>query len=254
VISTFVVISLYNYEQHLCRKSYAAAISYEHFILVAPIFPRLQPTERHMPVYLVVHSEALSAIMIPIMMTELPSRPAPWIDRAVAWLFRHWLASLNLLVGIYAGLPWMSPWLKANGHPVAGEIIFRIYTPLCHQRPERSFCFCGYQVAFCHRCTAFYGGLFIVGILFSVVRRWIRPAPLTLGALLLVPMALDAGTHIINDLLSLGWRGGGDDIGSLNFWLRMITGALAALAVMLVVYPRLERELPAQVQGIGGVQ
>jgi uncharacterized membrane protein len=77
---------------------------------------------------------------------------------------------------------------------------------------------------------------------------------LTLGALLLVPMALDAGTHIINDLLSLGWRGGGDDIGSLNFWLRMITGALAALAVMLVVYPRLERELPAQVQGIGGVQ
>lgn len=109
-------------------------------------------------------------------------------------------------------------------------------------------------MAFCHRCTAFYGGLFIAGMLFSVVRRWIRPAPLTLGALLLVPMALDAGTHIINEILSLGWRGGGDDIGSLNFWLRMITGALAALAMMLVVYPRLERELPAQVQGIGGVQ
>ena len=67
-------------------------------------------------------------------------------------------------------------------------------------------------------------------------------------------MALDAGTHIINEILSLGWRDGGDDIGSLNFWLRMITGVLAALAVMLVVYPRLERELPAQARGIGGMQ
>ncbi len=56
---------------------------------------------------------------------------------------------------------------------------------------------------------------------------------------------------MINDLLNLGWRGGGDDVGSLNFWLRMITGALAALVVLLVVYPRLDRELPAQVQHIG---
>ena len=166
-------------------------------------------------------------------------------------MFRRWLLIVNGLLGIYAGLPWLSPWLKANGHPVAGEIIFRIYTPLCHQRPERSFCFCGYQVAFCHRCTAFYGGLFIVGILFSVVRRWLHPASLRFGAFLLLPMILDTGSHMINDLLNLGWRGGGDDVGSLNFWLRMITGALAALAVLLVVYPRLERELPAQVQYIG---
>ncbi len=56
---------------------------------------------------------------------------------------------------------------------------------------------------------------------------------------------------MINDLLNLGWRGGGDDVGSLNFWLRMITGALAALTLLLVVYPRLDRELPAHVQHIG---
>jgi len=87
-----------------------------------------------------------------------------------------------------------------------------------------------------------------------MVRCWIRPASLTLGVLLLIPMALDVGSHIISDLLNLGWRGGGDDIGSLNFWLRMITGALAALAMVLVVYPRLERELPAQVWGIGGAR
>ncbi|WP_288087359.1 DUF2085 domain-containing protein [Roseiflexus sp.] len=180
-----------------------------------------------------------------------PSYSAPWIDRAVAWMFRRWLLIVNGLLGIYAGLPWLSPWLKANGHPLAGEIIFRIYTPLCHQRPERSFCFCGYQVAFCHRCTSFYGGLFIAGVLFSFARRWIRPVSLRFGVFLLLPMTLDAGSHMINDILHLGWRSGGDDIGSLNFWLRIITGALAALAVLLVVYPRLDRELPAQAPLIG---
>ncbi|MFQ3632814.1 DUF2085 domain-containing protein [Roseiflexus sp.] len=185
------------------------------------------------------------------MTTDASFRAIPWIDRAVAWMFRRWLLITNGLLGIYAGLPWLSPWLKANGHPLAGEIIFRIYTPLCHQRPERSFCFCGYQVAFCHRCTSLYGGLFIAGVLFSFVRRRVRPISLRSGAFLLLPITLDAGSHMINDLLNLGWRGGGDDVGSLNFWLRMITGALAALTVLLVVYPRLDRELPAQVQHIG---
>ncbi|MCS6840490.1 MAG: DUF2085 domain-containing protein [Roseiflexus sp.] len=185
------------------------------------------------------------------MNTNASSHSATRLDQAVAWTFRRWLLITNGLFGVYAGLPWLSPWLKANGHPLAGEIIFRIYTPLCHQRPERSFCFCGYQVAFCHRCTAFYGGLFVAGVLFSFVRRWIRPASLRVGAFLLLPMALDAGSHMVNDILNLGWRGGSDDVGSLNFWLRMITGTLAALAMLLVVYPRLDRELPTQALLIG---
>lgn len=184
-------------------------------------------------------------------MTTEPPPPRSKLDRAIAWGFRHWLAPLNALIGAYALLPWVSPLLKANGHPFLGELIFRIYTPLCHQRPERSFFVCGHQVAFCHRCTSFYGGIFVAGLLFSILRRYITPLPVRIGVLLTLPIVLDGGAHMINEVLRLGWRAGGDDIGSFNFWLRMITGILAALAVMLVVYPRLERELPAQVAEIG---
>lgn len=185
-------------------------------------------------------------------MTAKPQpRAISALDRGVAWAFRHWLALFNMLMGFYVGLPFASPLLKAAGHPLLGAIIFRIYTPLCHQRPERSFFVCGHQVAFCHRCTSFYGGIFLFGMLFSVLRRYLQPARVKIGLLLALPMALDGGSHLIDEVLRLGWRAGGDEIGSLNFWLRMITGVLAALAILVAVYPRLERELPAQAAQIG---
>lgn len=167
------------------------------------------------------------------------------LERAAQWCLRHWLLCLNTLALIYAGLPWLSPLAKAWGHPLLGELLFRIYTPLCHQKPERSFFVCGHQVAFCHRCTAVYGGIALAGMLFALLRRAIPPAPLRLGVALALPMVLDAGTHMIDDLFGTALRSGGDAIGTPNFWLRMVTGALAALALLVTLYPRLERDLRA---------
>jgi hypothetical protein len=59
-------------------------------------------------------------------------------------------------------------------------------------------------------------------------------------------MLIDGGTHMIDDLLGIGFRGGGDAIGTLNFWLRMITGALVGVVMLLAVYPRVERDLRGQ--------
>jgi uncharacterized membrane protein len=176
-----------------------------------------------------------------------PSSQPVWLARvegAARWCLRHWLLCVNALAIFYAGLPWLSPLAKASGHPLLGELLFRIYTPLCHQKPERSFFVCGHQLAFCHRCTAMYSGLVVAGLLFAALRRRIPAAPLRLGGVLLLPMLLDGGTHLIDDLLGTTLRGGGDEIGSLNFWLRMITGALFAVAVFITLYPRLERDLP----------
>jgi hypothetical protein len=75
------------------------------------------------------------------------------------------------------------------------------------------------------------------------VRRRARPAPLWVGGLLLLPMLLDGGSHLIDDLLRAGLRAGGDAPGTLNFALRMVTGVLFAAAVLVAVYPRLERDL-----------
>ncbi|MFO7171112.1 MAG: DUF2085 domain-containing protein [Chloroflexota bacterium] len=166
-----------------------------------------------------------------------------WVERGARWCLRHWLLCVNTLALLYAGLPWLSPLAKASGHTLIGELIFRAYTALCHQKPERSFFICGHQVAFCHRCTALYGGIVVAGALFGLLRRFLPPAPLWLGAALLVPILLDGGTHMIDDVLGTSLRGGGDAIGTLNFWLRMITGALVPVALLVCVYPRVERDL-----------
>lgn len=149
------------------------------------------------------------------------------------------------MVLMYAGLPWLSPLLLAAGFERSGWLLFLLYKPLCHQRPERSFFICGHQVAFCHRCAAMYTSIFLAGLLFGLLRRWVRPAALKIGGLLLLPMLLDGGSHLIDDLTGWGLRGGGDGIGSLNFMLRMLTGILVGVAVMLVLYPRLEHDMRA---------
>jgi uncharacterized membrane protein len=143
---------------------------------------------------------------------------------------------------LYAGLPWLSPLARAAGYERLGQLLFLLYLPLCHQRPERSFSLYGYQVAFCHRCAAIYTALLAAGLLFGVLRPLLSPAPLRLGGLLLVPMLVDGGMHLIDDALALGLRAGGDAPGSLNFALRMLTGLLFGMAALLVLYPRLERD------------
>jgi uncharacterized membrane protein len=178
-------------------------------------------------------------------MTDTTLRPA-WerkLNHAVNWSLRHWLLLVNGLALTYAGLPWLSPVARATGHPLIGQALFVLYTPLCHQLPQRSFFVCGHQVAFCHRCAAMYTSIFVAGLLFGLLRRRIRPAALKVGALLLLPMLLDGGTHLLDDVFGLGFRGGGDAIGTLNFWLRMLTGVLVGVAVLVAAYPRLERDL-----------
>jgi uncharacterized membrane protein len=166
------------------------------------------------------------------------------INEAVRWGLRHWLLFANGLVLLYGGLPWLSPLARAAGYERLGQLLFLIYTPLCHQRPERSFFLLGYQVAFCHREAAMYTSLFGLGLLFGLLRKRIQPAPLWVAGVLLLPMLLDGGTHLLDDLLGLGLRGS-DAIGTLNFWLRMVTGLLFAMAVVIALYPRLERDLRA---------
>jgi uncharacterized membrane protein len=165
------------------------------------------------------------------------------INDAVAWGLRHWLLFANGLALLYAGLPWLSPLARAAGYERTGQLLFLLYTPLCHQLPERSFCVHGYQVAYCHRCTAMYTSIVAAGLLFSAVRRRLMPMSLRAAGLLLLPILLDGGTHLIDDVLGIGFRGGGDGIGSLNFALRMFTGLLVGVVVLLALYPRLEREL-----------
>jgi len=50
-------------------------------------------------------------------------------------LTRHWLAFLNLLWVVYAGLPWLAPLLMHVGAGGAGRVIYIFYRTQCHLGP-----------------------------------------------------------------------------------------------------------------------
>ena len=171
------------------------------------------------------------------------------LDAAINWGLRHWLSLTTGLLLLYSGLPLAAPLAKCAGIPLVGELITLVYSRMCHQKPERSFFICGHQMAFCHRCTALYGGMALFGLLFGMMRSTARPVSWRIAGLLLLPILLDGVSHMIGDLVP-GFRGGPDDIGSLNFVLRMTTGLLAAAVLVFAIFPRVEAEMPAMIGSI----
>ncbi len=149
------------------------------------------------------------------------------VDRVVAVWARHWLASLNVLTGLFAALPLLAPWLMASGHPRLAEVIYTAYRFVCHQMPERSFFLFGHQMAYCQRDLAIYTGIFVLGLVYAIVRRSLQPLSWRGAFLLSLPMALDGTTQLVG-LRESTWQ------------LRLITGMLFALATVWFVYPRLE--------------
>lgn len=176
-------------------------------------------------------------------MTTEQAVPESFVYRSAQLLLRHWSLLLSGFLAIYAGLPWLSPLLRSWGFEQAGRAIFAVYRTLCHQLPERSFFVGQYQVCYCQRCTALYTSLLVMSVIFSI-GRWQHAISNRLLLLLALPMAIDGTWHLLNDLLpGLGLRSDISAVGSLNFWLRIITGALFAIGVVLWTYPRLQRGL-----------
>ena len=72
-------------------------------------------------------------------------RGASFSDGIYYWLSRHYLALLNIIIFIYVGLPFMAPALMEAKIPGAARVIYKIYSPLCHQFGFRSFFLFGEQ-------------------------------------------------------------------------------------------------------------
>lgn len=65
----------------------------------------------------------------------------------VIWVARHWLAVFNSTWAIYVLLPFMAPVLMAAGLPAAAQVIYSIYSVLCHQLPGHSYFLFGPELA-----------------------------------------------------------------------------------------------------------
>ncbi len=184
------------------------------------------------------------------------------LDRGARWLGRHWLAVMNLFWGLYVGLALLAPVLMQVGWTGPGKVIYLLYRPACHQRPERSFFLggpqgaysleelsaagvdvdplaraigspsLGWKVAVCERDTALYGAVFVAGLVYGLFRKRLRRLRIPLWAclLLLLPMAVD-GTLQLFGLYESTWL------------VRSATGALFGIGPVLFAYPLLDESL-----------
>jgi len=66
-------------------------------------------------------------------------------------------------VGLWLGAIVAAPYLRSRGSGI-GPLLYACFSPICHQRPERSFFAFGYPLAVCARCCGIYLGA-LAGIL-----------------------------------------------------------------------------------------
>lgn len=66
-------------------------------------------------------------------------------DRFVLWMSRHYMLVFNLMVFLYVGLAFMAPVMAKVGYSGSARVIYKIYSPMCHQLAYRSFFLFGEQ-------------------------------------------------------------------------------------------------------------
>ncbi len=85
----------------------------------------------------------------------------------------------RLLLLIIAGMLVSSilgaPFLSRHGHPLLGAMMYLLFSPVCHQMPQRSFILEGLPWAVCERCAGIYLGLFAGSLL--PARWWAASLP-----------------------------------------------------------------------------
>jgi uncharacterized membrane protein len=186
------------------------------------------------------------------------SRRISWVlMHFMRWFSAHWLLMANLALAIYIGLPALAPILMDSGHERAAGLIYTVFSPLCHQLPERSFFLfgehsvysyealgralggfvpsryvgnadLGFKVAVCERCVSIYGIGLQAGLLFGLVRKRLKPLSIRGFLLLIAPMGIDGTGQLIGF-----WES--------TWWSRLATGALFGIACVWLLFPYLER-------------
>ena len=115
----------------------------------------------------------------------------------------------------------------------------------------------GWKIAWSDRMISFYTSIWLFAVLWYPWRRKIKLLSWWGLFLLLLPMILDGGTHTVSDLFGIGqgfrdsnlWLSAltnnsfpvtfyaGDALGSFNSWMRNISGLLAGLGVIWLIFP-----------------
>ncbi|GAB4495969.1 MAG: DUF2085 domain-containing protein [Anaerolineales bacterium] len=216
-----------------------------------------------------------------------PARSKPDLSR---WFSDHWFALFLIGYGLWVFTPFLAPVFMRLGWTGAAKAVYFIYSFFCHQLPERSFFLfgqkamyslaeiqaawqntsnplllrqfignetMGWKIAWSDRMISFYTSIWLFAALWYPLRRRVRPLTWWGAALLLLPLALDGGTHLISDFAGIGqgfrdtneWLRmltrdalpaafyAGDALGSFNSLMRLLTGPLAGFGLVWLLFP-----------------
>jgi uncharacterized membrane protein len=175
------------------------------------------------------------------------------LNRGIYKVSRGWFPWFIVISGLFVGLPWLSPVFMRLGLEKPANVIYFVYSFLCHQLPQRSFFLfgpqasypleqiqnawqntvdplvlrqfignveVGYKVAWSDRMVSLYTSIPIFALLCWQRRRVIRPLSIVGVALLALPMVIDGLSHVLSDISGIG-----QGFRDTNAWLSQLTGA-----------------------------
>jgi len=80
-------------------------------------------------------------------------------DRFSYWMSKHYMLVFNLFLLMYVGIPFLAPVLKKLNWNGPAAVIYKVYSPLCHQWAFRSFFLFGEQAYYPHAAANVRGVL-----------------------------------------------------------------------------------------------
>lgn len=121
-----------------------------------------------------------------------------------------------------------APVAQASGHPAFAASIYKVFSFVCHQIPERSFHLAGHKFAVCSRCTGLYSGFALAVLIYPIVRslREAETPSIVWLFLATVPLVID---------FSLGYF----SIWQNTHASRFATGALLGSVAVFYILPGL---------------
>jgi uncharacterized membrane protein len=105
---------------------------------------------------------------------------------------------MTWLLVLFGGFLWNAALFAAplliKEAPVTSALIYAVFSPVCHQLPERSFTIQGSPLAVCGRCLGIYLGMSAGTILYPFFRRFSNPAPPATWVFVLVSLPIGFDT------------------------------------------------------------
>ena len=126
------------------------------------------------------------------------------------------------------GLIIAAPLAQANRSFALAAAIYKTFSYVCHQIPERSFYLAGHKFGVCSRCTGLYSGFALAALVYPLTRSLKRTDTPRIFWLLLAagPLAID---------FSLGYF----SLWQNTHWSRFVTGALLGSVAVFYIVPGL---------------